>query len=273
MPVIVGGRLTAGCWEPRRGPVTVALSTRIRFRLSLWLLRATVLLPRRPGGGRVLEETQETEELIERVAALDVGKAELTCCVRVPSPGKRGRRAGGPDLPDDDPLAAGHGRPAAGVGGDPGGDGGNLGLLEGGLLPAGSPRVPDLAGECPRRQAPPWAAQDRHAGCRLAVQARRAAAAAAQLRPPTGDPAAAGRGPLPGRSGGGPDRREAAGGAGCWRTPRSSSRWWPATASGCRGGPCWPRWSPASATPRSPAQLARTRLRAKLGPLVEAFCG
>jgi transposase len=33
----------------------------------------------------VLEETQETEELIERVAALDVGKAELTCCVRVPA--------------------------------------------------------------------------------------------------------------------------------------------------------------------------------------------
>ena len=44
-------------------------------------------------GGRVLEETQETEEIIQRVAALDVGKAELTCCVRVPSPGKRGKRA------------------------------------------------------------------------------------------------------------------------------------------------------------------------------------
>jgi transposase len=42
---------------------------------------------------RVLEETQETEEIIQRVAALDIGKAELTCCVRVPSPGKRGRRA------------------------------------------------------------------------------------------------------------------------------------------------------------------------------------
>ena len=32
------------------------------------------------GGGRVLEETQDTEELIERVAALDIGKAELVCC-------------------------------------------------------------------------------------------------------------------------------------------------------------------------------------------------
>jgi transposase len=41
----------------------------------------------------VLEETQETAEIIQRVAALDVGKAELTCCVRVPSPGRHGRRA------------------------------------------------------------------------------------------------------------------------------------------------------------------------------------
>jgi acyl-CoA synthetase (NDP forming) len=41
---------------------------------------------------RVLEETQETEELIERVAALDVGKAELTCCVRVPAAQGSGRR-------------------------------------------------------------------------------------------------------------------------------------------------------------------------------------
>jgi hypothetical protein len=40
----------------------------------------------------VLEETQETEEIIQRVAALDVGKAELTCCVRVPGPGSSGRR-------------------------------------------------------------------------------------------------------------------------------------------------------------------------------------
>ena len=40
----------------------------------------------------MLEETQETAEIIERVAALDVGKAELTCCVRVPGQGRSGRR-------------------------------------------------------------------------------------------------------------------------------------------------------------------------------------
>jgi transposase len=40
----------------------------------------------------VLEETQDTQELIERVAALAIGKAELVCCIRVPGEGKRGRR-------------------------------------------------------------------------------------------------------------------------------------------------------------------------------------
>jgi transposase len=42
--------------------------------------------------GRVLEETQDREEIIERVAALDIGKAELVCCVRVPDEGRPGRR-------------------------------------------------------------------------------------------------------------------------------------------------------------------------------------
>ena len=60
------------------------------------------LSPAAPAGNRplsseqgeagVLEETQETEEIIQRVAALDVGKAELTCCVRVPSPVALGKR-------------------------------------------------------------------------------------------------------------------------------------------------------------------------------------
>jgi transposase len=41
----------------------------------------------------MLEPTQDHEEIIERVAALDIGKAELVCCVRVPSPGRSGGRA------------------------------------------------------------------------------------------------------------------------------------------------------------------------------------
>jgi len=33
-----------------------------------------------------LEQTQDEQEIIARVAALDIGKAELVCCVRVPDP-------------------------------------------------------------------------------------------------------------------------------------------------------------------------------------------
>jgi len=40
----------------------------------------------------MLEETQDHDEIIERVAALDVGKAEVVCCVRVPSDNPGGRR-------------------------------------------------------------------------------------------------------------------------------------------------------------------------------------
>jgi transposase len=40
----------------------------------------------------VLEETADREEIIERVAALDIGQAELVCCVRVPQGGRPGRR-------------------------------------------------------------------------------------------------------------------------------------------------------------------------------------
>jgi transposase len=40
----------------------------------------------------VLAKTQDNEQIIERVAALDIGKAELVCCVRVPDEDHRGRR-------------------------------------------------------------------------------------------------------------------------------------------------------------------------------------
>jgi len=39
-----------------------------------------------------LEETQDDAEIIQRIAALDIGKAEVVCCVRVPAPGSAGRR-------------------------------------------------------------------------------------------------------------------------------------------------------------------------------------
>ena len=40
----------------------------------------------------MLAETQDSEEIIARVAALDIGKAELVCCVRVPDEDRPGRR-------------------------------------------------------------------------------------------------------------------------------------------------------------------------------------
>jgi transposase len=40
----------------------------------------------------MLEEDPQDGEIIARVAALDIGKAELVCCVRVPHEGKPGRR-------------------------------------------------------------------------------------------------------------------------------------------------------------------------------------
>jgi transposase len=40
----------------------------------------------------MLEEDQQTEEIVARVAALDIGKAELVCCVRVPDEDRPGRR-------------------------------------------------------------------------------------------------------------------------------------------------------------------------------------
>ena len=41
----------------------------------------------------MLHDSEDTEEIIERVAALDIGKAELMACIRVPNPDRPGRRA------------------------------------------------------------------------------------------------------------------------------------------------------------------------------------
>jgi hypothetical protein len=65
------------------------------LRLVLRLPRAAVLglVATEGQGGGVLQDTHDTEEVIGRIAALDIGKAELTCCVRVPSSTGSGRRS------------------------------------------------------------------------------------------------------------------------------------------------------------------------------------
>ena len=68
-------------------------STRIR------VLHKSLRLPRAAAAfgsvevrqARVLTATDDSEEIIERVAALDIGKAELVCCVRVPREDRPGR--------------------------------------------------------------------------------------------------------------------------------------------------------------------------------------
>jgi transposase len=61
--------------------------------LSLWLLRAAAAFGSDDGKeARMLAQTQDNEEIIARVAALDIGKAELVCCVRVPDEDRPGRR-------------------------------------------------------------------------------------------------------------------------------------------------------------------------------------
>jgi transposase len=48
--------------------------------------------PARREEAKVLTGTQDNEKITERVAALDIGKAELACCVRVPDEDRPGRR-------------------------------------------------------------------------------------------------------------------------------------------------------------------------------------
>ena len=75
----------------------------------------------------MLAESHDEEQIIARVAALDIGKAELVCCVRVPGPGSR-TPAGGVDAFDDDPVVDRAGQPPGRTRGRAGGDGGDVGL-------------------------------------------------------------------------------------------------------------------------------------------------
>ena len=72
----------------------------------------------------MLAESHDEEQIIARVAALDIGKAELACCVRVPAPaGNKWRLQEDDALDDDEGNRAGQpaGRAARRAGGD-GGD-------------------------------------------------------------------------------------------------------------------------------------------------------
>ena len=138
-------------------------------------------------------EDEEHEQILERVAAVDVAKASGMVCTRVPHESRPGRRrtrvwqvaaTTNAIIELADHLAARGDRE-----GHPGVD---LGLLADLVLPAGSGRPGRAAGQGPGREAGPGQAQDGQAGCGVAGQADRAGHAAALLRPAGGDPAAAG---------------------------------------------------------------------------------
>jgi hypothetical protein len=69
----------------------VALSTRARFlSVPAGSLGSHVVVRRDEGID--VEQTEEPVELVERVCALDIGKATVMACVRVPHDDKPGRR-------------------------------------------------------------------------------------------------------------------------------------------------------------------------------------
>jgi hypothetical protein len=198
----------------------------------------------------VLEETQETEEIIQRVAALDIGKAELTCCVRVPGQGSSGRRLQEVRtyqtrtrwlLVMADRLAElGVTRVVMEATSDYWR--GVYYLLEAHGFETWLVNARDVK-HLPGR--PKTDTLDAVWLCKVAERQL--------LRPSFVPPrpirqlrdVTRYRADLVAARTAEKQRVEQAAG---W-TPRANSRWSLATASGCRGGPCWPRWSPGSGTP------------------------
>src|SRR4051812_10541279 len=75
------------------GPFTVAASSSTRIRIVVPVAISAGDHSHVVGGEEdsMLAESHDEEQIIARVAALDIAKAELVCCVRLPSPagGKR----------------------------------------------------------------------------------------------------------------------------------------------------------------------------------------
>jgi transposase len=170
-----------------------------------------------PAGQQV--EVDDHEQLVARVAAIDVAKASGMVCVRVPHATKAGKRITrvwqvGSTTNQILELAeqlAGEGIERVVVESTSDYWRPFVYLLEARGLVVWLCNARDA-------RAPAGSAQDRQAGCGVAVQAERAGHAAALVRPARPDPPAAGLHPAARR----PDRRplppQAAAGAGCWRT-------------------------------------------------------
>jgi transposase len=221
----------------------------------------------------VLEETRDRDQIVQRVAALDVGKAELTCCVRVPGPGSSDRRLQEVRtyqtmtrwlLVMADRLAElGVTRVVMEATSDYW-KGSTTCWKPTGSRPGWStPVTSSISPGGPRPT--PWM----RSGCASSPSGR--CYGPASCHP--GDPAVARCDPLSGRSGGGPDRREAAGGAGCREDAQIKLSVVASDIFGVSGRAMLGALIAGERDPKVLAQLARTRLRTKLGPLAEAFTG
>ena len=121
----------------------------------------------------MLEEDPQGGEIVARVAALDIGKAEVVCCVRVPHEGKPGRRLQEVQTystmtrsllgMSDHLRCVGVSRVVMEA---------TWGLLEAGVLPAGGSGVGSVAGQRQGCQAPAGPPEDRQAGRGVVVQGR-----------------------------------------------------------------------------------------------------
>ena len=131
----------------------------------------------------------ERDEIIERIAALDVSKAEVVCCARVPGPGRQRMQ----EVRTVSTMTAA----LLGLGDWLAGLGVTRVVMEATSDYWRAPfylledRFSDPAGQRARRQAPAGPTEDRPAGCGVAVQGRRTTDAAPELRAAATDSAVA----------------------------------------------------------------------------------
>jgi hypothetical protein len=137
-----------------------------------WLPGQPCPLP--PGKEDEVEQTEEPVELVERVGALDIGKATVTACVRVPHEDNPGRRRQEvreyvtrvPALLELTDWLRSQSVQLVAM------EATSSYVLEAGVLSAGGRRVHLLAAERPPRQERPRPTQDRQAGRGVAGQGR-----------------------------------------------------------------------------------------------------
>jgi transposase len=222
----------------------------------------------------MLEATHDTEEIIQRVAALDIGKAELVCCVRVPSPGTAGKRL--QEVQAYQTMTR------------------SLLVLADRLGELGVTRVVMeatsdywkspfylleaqgfevwLVNATDVKHLPGRPKTDRLDAVWLGKVAERQLLRPSLVPPPPASPAA-GPGPLPSRSGGGANCRAAASRAGCRVDAQIKLSMVASDIFGVSGRDMLAALIAGTRDPKALAQLARGRMRAKRGVLEEAFTG